>query len=148
MSGGLDSRFASGEESPGFMLWRVTNRWQAAIRRALKPFGITHVQFVLLAALTWAPEEDGITQTELSQRIRVDSMMVSQVLRALEEKGFVTRSRDQADGRAFRVTPTAEGAALARVANRAVEDADLAFFGPRAREALPLIEHLGELDRP
>ena len=41
------------DDSPGFLLWQVTNKWQAAQRAALKPFGLTHVQFVLLASLTW-----------------------------------------------------------------------------------------------
>ena len=49
----LDTRFASADESPGFLLWQVTNRWQAAVRRALAPFDVTHVQFVLLAVLTY-----------------------------------------------------------------------------------------------
>ena len=45
--------FASADDSTGLLLWQVTNRWQAAQRAALKPHGLTHVQFVLLASLTW-----------------------------------------------------------------------------------------------
>ena len=52
MSGGhrLDTAFATPEESTGLLLWQVTNRWQAAQRAALQPFGLTHVQFVLTAS--------------------------------------------------------------------------------------------------
>ena len=49
----LATAFASTDESTGLLLWQVTNRWQAAQRAALKPYGLTHVQFVLLASLTW-----------------------------------------------------------------------------------------------
>ncbi len=46
----LRTRFASADQSPGLLLWQVTNRWQAAQRAALAPLGLTHVQFVLLAS--------------------------------------------------------------------------------------------------
>lgn len=147
MSSELESRFASGEESPGFMLWRVTNQWQAVIRNALKPHGITHVQFVLLASLTWSNEDGGVTQAELSQRTHADPMMVSQVVRALTEKGLVRRDRDANDGRAMRVSVTAEGRDIARAANRAVEAADGEYFGAHSSELRTLISHLHSLDR-
>lgn len=50
------------------MLWRVTNAWQRAIRAALGPFGITHVQFVLLAVLASLGRSASITQRELADR--------------------------------------------------------------------------------
>ena len=142
----LGSRYSSDPESPGLALWRVTNRWQAVIRRALAPFEITHVQFVLLAALTWSPADDGVTQAELAQQTRADPMMVSQVLRALETKGLVTRSRDAVDGRAIRVTATTSGQRTARTAITAVEDADASFFGNGSARPLPLLDHLLRLD--
>ena len=49
----LATGFSGPDDSPGFLLWQVTNRWQAAQRAALKPHRLTHVQFVLLATLTW-----------------------------------------------------------------------------------------------
>src|SRR4051812_25420869 len=38
--------------SPGFLLWRVTQRWQRVIAAALRPLELTHAQFVLLMS-TW-----------------------------------------------------------------------------------------------
>lgn len=143
----LGSRFAQESSSPGLLLWRVTNRWQAAVRRALAPHDLTHVQYVLLADLTWHDDDDGgTTQAELSQRVRADPMMVSQVVRALERKQLVLRRPDARDRRAVRVSATPEGAALARAATRDVEAADLAFFGDRHHHAQPLLEHLAALD--
>ena len=40
-------------DSPGFLLWHVTLRWQRDIATALAPLGLTHVQFVLLATTWW-----------------------------------------------------------------------------------------------
>ena len=48
---GLATEYEAAEDSPGLLLWQVTNRWQSAQRAALKPLGLTHVQFVLLASL-------------------------------------------------------------------------------------------------
>jgi len=138
----LDSRFASGDASPGFLLWQVTNRWQAAIRRALAPHEVTHVQFVLLAVLTFADSDEGMTQAALSQRAGADPMMVSQVIRALADRGLVERQQDATDRRAVRVRATAAGRELARTANRAVEDVDEEFFGVDATASHPLVEHL------
>ncbi len=146
MSPGLDTRFESDDASPGFMLWRITNQWQALMRRTLAPFDLTHVQFVLLAVLTWSDEPLGLTQAQLAQLARADPMMVSQVLRTLETKRFVERHPDPNDGRARRVTVTTEGIAAAQVANRAVEDADEAFFGNTAAQSLSLLKHLRHLD--
>jgi hypothetical protein len=53
MNGALRSEFTDAELSPGLLLWRVTNAWQAAQRAALRPFDLMHVQFVLLASLSW-----------------------------------------------------------------------------------------------
>lgn len=148
MSTSLQSNFESGNESPGFMLWRVTNQWQAVMRSSLKQFEITHVQFVLLASLTWSAEETGITQSELSHRTQTDPMMVSQVLRALEQKGLVRREPNPNDGRAMLVQATPEGMFIAREANQAVESADARFFGTSASTPQPFLAHLKDLDHP
>src|SRR3954447_5865618 len=88
----LATGHASADESPGFLLWQVTNRWQAAQRAALKPFGLTHVQFVLLASLTWLEGDGPITQRRLAEHAASDPMMTSQVLRLLERRGLVSRT--------------------------------------------------------
>ena len=83
---GLATEFSSAQDSPGFLLWQVTNRWQAAIRAALKPLGLTHVQFVLLASLAWLDADGAVTQRALANHAAVDPMMCSQVLRALADR--------------------------------------------------------------
>lgn len=126
----LDSGFGDAEESPGFQLWRVTNRWQSAMRAVLKPFGLTHVQFVLLAALTWLATEGPVTQKALADHAATDPMMTSQVLRTLEAQGLVERRPHPQDGRARALAVTAEGRELANRAVVAVEACDAEFFAP------------------
>jgi DNA-binding MarR family transcriptional regulator len=128
------------------LLWRVTLRWQRQITATLKPFGLTHVQFVLLASTWWLSRTDDRTpnQRDLAQHAVVDVMMASQVLRALEAKGLVRRERDPRDARAVQVTITEAGAELAVRAVRAVEAADAEFFGAAPDQAA-LVEALRTL---
>jgi len=128
---GLGSRFPAASQSPGLMLWRVTNRWQAAMRAALAPHELTHVQYVLLASLTWLADREPerlVTQVDLAGFASTDPMMTSQVLRSLERAGLVERLPHPTDGRARVLRATPEGAAAARRATADVEAADAAFF--------------------
>jgi DNA-binding MarR family transcriptional regulator len=125
----LATAFRDAEESPGLLLWQITNRWQAAQRATLKPFGLTHVQFVLLAGLTWLGAEGPVTQKRLADHVATDPMMTSQVVRALEERGLVRRKPHPDDGRARALEATDEGRTLADRAVVAVESCDAEFFG-------------------
>jgi DNA-binding MarR family transcriptional regulator len=96
-------RFDTPGQSPGFLLWQATKRWQRLIRAALAPFGVTHVQFVL------SEGDVAITQKPLSEHCATDPMMTSQVLRTLEQEGQDARTRDPVDARAWLLALTAGG---------------------------------------
>ena len=106
----------------------MTNRWQAAQRLALRPFDLTHVQFVLLAALTWLAVDGPVTQRELADLAATDPMMTSQVLRALESRGLVRRDSHPDDRRARSLMVTDAGRVLANRSVAAVEACDAEFF--------------------
>src|SRR5438477_10996940 len=93
----LASEHATADDSTGLLLWQVTNRWQAAQRSALKPFDLTHVQFVLLASLSWLDADGPVTQRLLADHAVTDPMMTSQVLRTLEGRGLVRRDAHPTD---------------------------------------------------
>jgi len=148
MSGsGLATEHADASDSPGLLLWQVTHRWQAAQRAALAPFGLTHVQFVLLASLTWLQGQgDGpLTQRQLADHAATDPMMTSQVLRVLERAGFVERAPHPADRRAVSLTVTAAGRALANQAVVVVEACDREFFAPLGGGTASLVQSLRRL---
>ncbi|WP_328791733.1 MULTISPECIES: MarR family winged helix-turn-helix transcriptional regulator [unclassified Streptomyces] len=134
-------------ESPGFLLWHATLRWQRDIATALAPLDLTHVQFVLLACTWWLNTQgEHPNQLAVARQAGTDVKMTSQVLRALERKGLVEREVDPADARAKRLRVTDAGAELAPRAIAAVEQADAQFFRPVAvGDAVAL---LGRLARP
>jgi DNA-binding MarR family transcriptional regulator len=141
----LATKFQAAEESPGLLLWQVTNYWQAAQRAALKPFGLTHVQFVLLASLTWLDAEQPVTQRDLATHAATDPMMTSQVLRALEQRGLIERRPHPRDKRARALAATPTGVELANRAIVAVEACDREFFRPLAEDGPPFLRMLQAL---
>jgi DNA-binding MarR family transcriptional regulator len=119
------------EDSPGFLLWHVTLRWQRDIAAALAPLDLTHVQFVLLATTWWLNSHgEDPNQLSVARQAGADVKMTSQVLRKLEAKALIRREVDAADTRAKRLRVTARGAKLAVRALAAVEAVDTAFFKP------------------
>lgn len=123
------SRFEQADDSPGFLLWQLTNLWQQRMRSALAPLGITHVQFVLLASVAWLENSERlVSQVSLSRHAHTDVMMTSQVVRTLEEKGLLKRTVHPTDTRARVVSLTAEGRKVAQQALNVVETADEQFF--------------------
>ncbi len=132
-------------ESPGFLLWRATLRWQRATAAVLRPCGLTHVQFVLLASTWWLGEQgEAPSQRQLAEHCGTDPMMTSQVVRRLEAGGLITRQPDPADSRARRLGVTSAGRDLAVRAIAAVESGDRAYFGRVADEPFlrPLLRSL------
>jgi DNA-binding MarR family transcriptional regulator len=133
--------------SPGFLLWHATLRWQRDIAAALTPLGLTHVQFVLLACAWWLNGQgEQPNQLTLARQAGTDVKMTSQVLRALERKGLIEREVDPADTRAKRLRVTDTGTDLAPRAIAAVEQVDARFFRPVAvGEAVALLGRLGRV---
>ncbi|MER7568765.1 MarR family winged helix-turn-helix transcriptional regulator [Streptomyces sp. NPDC097941] len=118
-------------DSPGFLLWHATLRWQRDIATALAPLDLTHVQFVLLACTWWLNTQgEHPNQLALARQAGTDVKMTSQVLGVLERKGLIEREVDPADTRAKRLRVTDTGAELAPRAVAAVERADARFFQP------------------
>lgn len=138
------------DTSPGFLLWRVTLRWQRALVAALKPYGLTHVQFVLLASTWWLGEHasgDLPSQAQIAAHAGADVMMTSSVLRVLEARGLLVRHRDPADARVRRLATTDEGSRLAQETIAVVEAADAAFFA-RAADHDRVVAVLRQLAAP
>lgn len=133
---------AATPSTPGFLMWRATNAWQRAQRAALASFGLTHVQYALLATLAADDARKGLSQAEISSRSGVDPMTTSQVIRALERNELVTRTASPDDKRAQRVTLSSNGRSLVRRAQPKVEKADADFFAKASKNAPALVAAL------
>ena len=142
----LASRYGTPLESPGFLLWHVSNRWQRQQRHALRDLGLTQVQFVLLAGIAWlGRNRQPVTQTQLAQHAQTDPMMTSQVVRTLESKGLIERKPLPRDTRAKSLRVTPRGRKLARQAMVLVEQTGAAFFAALDESPTHLVNLLRQL---
>jgi DNA-binding MarR family transcriptional regulator len=134
-------------DSPGFLLWHATLRWQRGIAQALAPLDLTHVQFVLLACTWWLNDQGAEpNQVAIAAQAGTDIKMTSQALRSLERKGLIEREIDSADTRARRVRVTKQGARLAPRAIAIVEAVDARFFAEvPERETLRFLRRLANV---
>lgn len=134
-------------KSPAYQLWLASNAWQRQMRRALQPWNLTHVQFMILASVQLLGEESEgcVTQRNVARFAGIDENMTSQVIRTLEDDGLLERQKHPTDGRAFRLVLTEKGAALtadARVEVRKVSQAFFAPIGDRGEELADLLRIL------
>src|SRR3989440_12699509 len=131
------------DDSPGFLLWHVTLRWQRDIAAVLAPLELTHVQFVLLVTTWWLNAQgENPNQLSVARQAGTDVKMTSQVLRKLEAKSLIRRDVDTSDTRAKRLRVTDRGAELARQAVGAGEATDVGLF-----QAFPEVAVLVDIQR-
>ncbi|MEA5461696.1 MarR family transcriptional regulator [Arcicella sp. LKC2W] len=129
MSQEIEFHFKSPNDSPGYLLGQLTMLWQRKQKRVLDPLDLTQTQFVLLAALGWlSKNNNSVTQVDIAVQSNADRMMVSKVLRTLQEKGFITRQEHEKDTRAKTIKLTSSGEIILQKAIIEVEKADLDFF--------------------
>jgi DNA-binding MarR family transcriptional regulator len=115
-------------QSPGFLLWHISTAWRSSIETILKTMGLTHPQFVILAAIGWLTKhKEQVTQIAIGNMAGLDPNTTSQVLKGLEHKELITRAQST-DGRAKNVFLTSKGTKTLNQALPAVEKADAAFF--------------------
>jgi DNA-binding MarR family transcriptional regulator len=113
----------------GPLLWQVTLAWQRAMRAALEPHDLTHVQFVLLTSAGWLGEhEEPPTQQRIAEHAGTDTMVTGQVLRRLAARQLISRELDDKDPRAQRIVLTETGRALLTDALSDVATTDAEFF--------------------
>ena len=75
----------------------------------LKPLGLTYTQYIVLLVL-W--EHDGVSVTEIGEKLMLDNGTLSPLLKKMEQAGYVARRRCREDDRVVEITLTEAGRAL------------------------------------
>lgn len=102
----------------GYLLWRLTMKWRAAVDRALAPLGLTHAQYTVLASLS-GMSRGGTrpSQRELADHTGLEPIYISKLARALERSGLIERVAHPHDPRAVALSLTRHGS---QVVTRAI----------------------------
>jgi len=108
-----DDRWLRLDHQLCFALYSSSLAMTKLYKPLLDPLGLTYPQYLAMLAL-W--ESDGITVTQLGERLMLDSGTLTPLLKRLEAAGLVQRLRDSADERRVRVQLTRTGRALKRKA--------------------------------
>lgn len=92
------------DRSLGYQVNHLARLLAAALRARTEPHGVVPGQFAQLLALY---EEDGLSQGELCQRVRIDQSTMAHTLKRMVRDGLVDRGVDTDDRRRtlFRLTP-------------------------------------------
>lgn len=144
MKKSMNFGFKRPEESPGFLLWQLTNQWQQQQRKALEPLGLTHPQFVALAGILWLSNtsDKGPSQNQVADFTKIDKMMMSDLVKTLLEKKLIERYQNPEDRRAYALNLTTKGHKLTLEAIPLVESVDAQFFKTKTKGLNELVSIL------
>ena len=92
-----------------FALYSASLAMTKLYKPLLDRIGLTYPQYLVMLVL-W--EQDGVTVSELGERLFLDSGTLTPLLKRLEAQGQIARLRDVQEERRVRITLTAEGRAL------------------------------------
>jgi DNA-binding MarR family transcriptional regulator len=109
--------------TPGFLVWRLANKWRVAVDRAVAPLGLTHAQYSLVASLHGMQRSgERPSQRRLADHTGMEALYVSKLARALESAGLIERTRDPRDPRAVQLALTEQGQTVTRQAIAVVQE--------------------------
>lgn len=97
------------EKSVGFLLAKAYQKGFAYFREPLQKYNITPPQFSVLAFL-W--KQDGLSQTELSEKSQIDRTTMVGLIDRLADEGLLERKQVENDRRAYRICLTEKGRSL------------------------------------
>jgi DNA-binding MarR family transcriptional regulator len=106
----------------GWLLAKATQRWNERLEEGFREAGFPEVRPSYGSVLVPLYEEDGLRMGELGRRSGLSKQAMTTLVRSVEEAGLVSRVRDSADGRAYRVSLTERGEALRPVAENVLRD--------------------------
>ena len=123
----------------GFLLAKASQRWNELLYEHFVARGYAEVRPSYGSLLLPLFEEDGLRMGQLAERARLCKQTMTTMVRLLERDGLVTRERDAADGRAFRIHLTDRAKEFQPVAEEVLEELDREVqqaLTPRATNAL------------
>jgi DNA-binding MarR family transcriptional regulator len=91
------------EASLGYQVNHLGRLLAQALRERIEPLGVVPGQFAQLLALY---EQDGPTQAELCQRVRIEQPTMANTLNRMERDALIQRRPDPADRRRSRIMLT------------------------------------------
>jgi len=97
---------SSPDDSIGYLSRYAYRAFVRALAERLVPHGIATGEWSALRVL-WA--EEGLSQVELAQRMRIEKASLTNILSNMQKKGLIIRRGDSADRRKVNISLTTRG---------------------------------------
>lgn len=96
-----------------FPLYVLSREVIQRYRPMLEELGVTYPQYLVMLVL-WENKKQTVNQ--LGEKLRLDSGTLTPLLKRLQQKGFINRTRSSTDERVVEISLTPAGAALEKEA--------------------------------
>jgi DNA-binding MarR family transcriptional regulator len=137
--------------SLGYQVNHLARLLAQALHQKIAPLGVVPGQFAQLLALF---EEDGLSQRDLCDRVRIEQPTMANTLRRMERDGLVHRKPDAVDGRRARVMLTSRARKLEdpliaaaqdvnTIATRGLTDQEVSVFMDTMAKIIYNLESVG-----
>ena len=93
----------------GYLFKEAHAAYTTALRRKLKAYGITLAQWYFLREL-W--QQEGLTQRQLSRRMKISEPTTATALRLMEKRGLIYREQNERDLRGVHIFLSQKGRLL------------------------------------
>lgn len=128
----------------GHLLNRAAHEVGQQADARLEAIGIRVKHYMVLLLLTQM--DAALPQKEIGERLRIDRNTMVSLIDELEAQRLVERARDPNDRRAYAISVTKQGCAVATQAGQLIEEADSQFAqGLTATELAELVRLLAKL---
>lgn len=135
----MDDANRSDTGNLGFLLAKASQHWNELLAAHFAARGFGEVRPAYGSVLLPLFEQDGLRMGEIARRARLSKQTMTTLVRLCERDGLVSRMRDPADSRAFRISLTRRAREFEPVAGEVLHQLDvqvLAVLGQRQRNAL------------
>jgi DNA-binding MarR family transcriptional regulator len=127
------------------LLLRPALAMRLRIQRAIEEAGFDDFRIAHMNVFAWLPDS-GARIGELARQAQLSKQTMTELVSYLEKHGYIYRTRDPSDGRAWIIRFTERGAALDRVARRALRDTEAEWAQALGQRAyVQLRKHLERL---
>src|SRR5438093_9001883 len=123
----------------GFLLAKASQRWNELLVERFAAGGFPEVRPSYGSVLLPLFEQDGLRMGHLAELSRLSKQSITKLVGLCERDQLVTRERDEADGRAYRVPLTGRARAFHPVVESALRELDeivVGALGQRQTRAL------------
>jgi DNA-binding MarR family transcriptional regulator len=97
------------QESLGYLINLVARQMAQALHREISPYGVVPGQFAQLLSLY---AEEGLTQSEMCDRVQIEQPTMANTLKRMERDGLIRRAPDPSDSRRVRIFLTEHAQSL------------------------------------